>query len=735
MGYLNKNTSGLLDIKLTDSGRQSLSRGKFDISYFQVGDSEVCYGCDGTSINTNQFIFESSYNQQNGSPIPERSKLSVKYPVYINSNSSNTFGIPMEQSQIDSVYNTATPRGFFFSDDTEEFYDFVQLGTAYTVNSSYATTVENFMGTNTVTLTLQNEIAATGVIEPGNFVTFFFSNIISPLTNTSPVLTYKVKTVNYGETTITITVDRKFPNFVNYDELAVVVKAVFYPNTLVPFYDYETPDGYFTSNNFDYETTCDSTGEDVKIWNMNIPWRESVAGTISSSTKGYQDYGSVDYLNSMEYLGYYSNDGQTNSSYTYFVDSLGDRNIVESKDQKCISIIHYSNNTIDNFYGEKFGLRIPDNGDIDTGSAKNFKLEVPTLLWHKNKNGTIGETFYVDPPGFESLNLFTVQNMDSNKSAFMSDPGMRYYDLWDVHANSDGYPNRVGKVWPDLKIITFDDEEIVASMSYKSNRNWTLPAGRLGLVNPNTFNGISESETGVLEGTGQTMWITYRLSNDVNFTNSLHCNYYKYIQGNSTDCPPFSANVTIKFGEEFKFLKTLINSTVLNGFTAQKIEILAQKTNTGSRPLANAWKRIDVTNQISDYDYQNQALTEENLTSTTFQISKIMYDSSPTYDISSDLGLPSLGSDNNELNFGDEFYFYGTVKTDIEATIYVMNFACILGGQQFQRSTNPTATQSTVPEITEIGLYNSNKDLMVIAKLQSPEIRNGVQQYSIKLDF
>ena len=92
---------------MTDSGRQSLSRGKFDISYFQVGDSEVCYGCDGSSINTNQFIFESSYNQQNGSPIPERSKLSVKYPVYINSNSSNTFGIPMEQSQIDSVYNTA----------------------------------------------------------------------------------------------------------------------------------------------------------------------------------------------------------------------------------------------------------------------------------------------------------------------------------------------------------------------------------------------------------------------------------------------------------------------------------------------------------------------------------------------------------------------------------------------------------------------------------------------------
>ena len=36
-------------------------------------------------------------------------------------------------------------------------------------------------------------------------------------------------------------------------------------------------------------------------------------------------------------------------------------------------------------------------------------------------------------------------------------------------------PNRVGKVFPDLQMITIDDQELVASMSYKSNRNWTLP--------------------------------------------------------------------------------------------------------------------------------------------------------------------------------------------------------------------------------------------------------------------
>jgi hypothetical protein len=113
----------------------------------------------------------------------------------------------------------------------------------------------------------------------------------------------------------------------------------------------------------------------------------------------------------------------------------------------------------------------------------------------------------------------------------------------------------------------------------------------------------------------------------------------------------------------------------------------------------------------------------------------VLYDNAPSYNIGTDLGLPTLGSSDSQLNFGDEYYFYGTLKTDIQATIYVMNFACILGGSQFMRSSNPTSDSSTIPEVTEVGLYNSNKDLMVIAKLQSPELRNGVQQYSIKLDF
>ena len=43
MAYIIKNTSGLINTRVTDTGRQKLSEGNFRVAYFQVGDSEVSY--------------------------------------------------------------------------------------------------------------------------------------------------------------------------------------------------------------------------------------------------------------------------------------------------------------------------------------------------------------------------------------------------------------------------------------------------------------------------------------------------------------------------------------------------------------------------------------------------------------------------------------------------------------------------------------------------------------------
>jgi hypothetical protein len=98
------------------------------------------------------------------------------------------------------------------------------------------------------------------------------------------------------------------------------------------------------------------------------------------------------------------------------------------------------------------------------------------------------------------------------------------------------------------------------------------------------------------------------------------------------------------------------------------------------------------------------------------------------------LDIP-LNGEPNLLNFGDEYYFYGNFETDISATIYEMKYLINLNRNQFTNTSNPTWSAGTKSYITEIGLYDQNKDLIVISKLQSPELRQGIQQFVVKLDF
>ena len=98
------------------------------------------------------------------------------------------------------------------------------------------------------------------------------------------------------------------------------------------------------------------------------------------------------------------------------------------------------------------------------------------------------------------------------------------------------------------------------------------------------------------------------------------------------------------------------------------------------------------------------------------------------------ISIPQNGQ-SDILNFGDEYFFYGNLETDIQATIYQMKYLINLSRNQFTDTSNPTWTSGTTSYVSEIGLYDVNKDLIVISKLQSPEIRQGIQQYVVKLDF
>jgi hypothetical protein len=731
MAYIIKNTSALLNTRLTDTGRQKLSKGNFNIAYFQVGDSEVCYTSIPGYNLTQNIILEPGYNGQNSTISPELNKMEIKYPYYVNGTSGGTYGIAVDDSMFYPVYNTAAPRGFF----TGSPYNWsAQTSTAYTINSNYIIDTCLCNG-DVITLSADTCSAASGTPAVNDFVTIFFDGIggCGDITGNFPILTYRILGVSGNQ----IQLDRPIPNFSGMS-CCGNARVLIYPSDMTQLYDMVTPQGYWPASVYNFETLCDLGDTDVKIWNMNIPWSVSPAGVISSLNEDYTKYASAPYLGSKEYFGYQEISGQTffidntfsaETTDSYYYNSFDTIIDVYPNEQKAIAIVHYTNNSIDTFYGEKFALNPYDPDALDqTGFARNFKVHIPWLMWHKSSTANMGETFYVDP-AVGTEDYFQVRYMQSTKNPDMNNPGLRYYHLWDTNLNDDGNPSRVGKVFPDLKTIVFDDDEIIAALSNKSDRNWTLPAPSISLITPNVCD-ANQDDYGILGNDEEYLWVTYRF-NSTGLTSPLHCNYYSKIQGPSLDCNLLRQNVAVRFGNEFPFM----NTCCFQGFNASEFQIIAQLVSgSTTQPSPSAWKLIDFTDQLSATTV-NGLITPSGLTANTFIITYNEYMSAPTYNLDNFIDLPNPTGEPNKLNFGDEYYFYGNIETDVEATIYEMRFLCNLASTQFNATSNPTWTNGDNSYITEVGLFDMNKDLLVISKLQSPVLRQGTQQFAVKMDF
>ena len=732
MAYIIKNTSGLINTRITDVGRRNISQGNFNISYFQIGDSEVAYNSAANYNQTNNNILMPAYNAQNDTGSPQSNKQNVKYPYYLQGSQGNTYGIPYMDSGISEVYNSAGEKGFFGIGGGQGNWS-AQTSSGYTITSNYWVDLSTLDGTNQITIEYDFCNTTSGTPAVNDFITLFIdSNGGCGDFGTINIFTYKIQALSpssgsINEPSYLVTLDRAAPNMPGFVGNG---RALVYPAKMTDLYDTITPKPYWQEDSINFESPCDvSNRENTLVWNMNIPWSVNPAGLFSNNYEGYNQFGSVSYLGTKEYLGYQQPAGQTDTSQVYYYNSFDEKIVVPPTEQKAIAIIHYTNQDIDNVYGEKFATVPfdPQNPTDDTGLARHFRLTIPTLMWHKSSGSSIGETFYIDPPNFDLCKPFYIR---STRNTDMNDPGIRYYHLWDTNVDDNNQLNRIGKVFPDQQTVVIDDQEVIAALSNKANRNWTLPTPKLSLLTPNTCFPNNNTATGIMSGANQTMWVSYRMDN-TGYTESLHCNNYAKILGPTNTTT--SQDIAVRFGPEFPFLNDQWSSSNFTGFSANSMKLICQLTVTGQQPSPTLWKEIDITSELTS-TMVNGYLNMSGITGTTFQISLTDYNSAPTYDLSNYLDLTPLNS-TDILNFGDEYMFYGNIETDISATIYEMRYLVNLNRNQFTNTSNPTWTQGTTSYVTEIGLFDNNKDLVVISKLQSPEVRQGVQQYSIKIDF
>jgi len=660
MSFINSTNSAYVYAKLTNTGRKALAKGALTYNYWVFGDSEIDYGFENqtTSLNTNTIL------------APKDKNPNIKYPIpfQLNGNIFNTLPAinPIELT----ITNVAKTRGFF---------------TGSTVNpqllkGSGNASVNGLLGGKTIFLNITLGTIAVGDLIMIGLKNPTQTNEVSDIpVALTPHLMYTVEATNASTGTATITVDRNLPNF-NGGTGATICKVFVFPGgeSIKTYYGSATTTPYWNKLTLSFESTCGVANDDVPVWNLSIVYTQNIAGIDPTIYAGLDEYDTKTLAGFKEYLNYTS------------ANSL----------QKSIGIVHYSNNSISNFYGESL-------------KSGQFEIKLPTVIWHKNSTPKMGLTLKAK---------VTTQNLttDSSKYGTSSIPFNVKYDYL---VDENDYI--VGKVFYELKLAVIEDEELLAAISYKSNRNWSLPS-----LN-GTFTAASTDSAGLI-GSNQEVYVSYLLANETGYgyATGLHCQNYIKIGRGGTSQNNIRLNLPVN---QLGHMKS--NYFPTGGFTADKFYVLVQKVNVGQKPLPNAWKKINMTSTIQGHVSGN--INSVNLEGSTFTIDLALYNAAPTYVLNDVYQI--AGATENKLNFGDEKFLLGNVDAQIQAVAYKSSFTFTAPSAQFNNSLNPTFNQllNSAIYFSEIGIYNNLKELVAIGKVSRPikKESNGTVLIQLEIDF
>ncbi len=743
MSYINKQTTGLVKVKLTDIGRELLAKGQLTFSQYIIGDSEVDYNyvkgwsqfVPSSGAATGEFLFHLADGDIDGNIYSKvlRPADNQPSPSSYLVDQSGIFEFPLNlQSNVQLIKaiisNEAEDRGFF-SGSTAETCLTAQTSSLF-IKEEGTVDLGNFTGGTFLSgytqgvLTLDTPLTATSV---NDYIMFRFSN--STLGNiTGDSMCQATINTFYNITDIngaTIHVDRELP--ILSGDAGTIITYYTLPggdDPLDTYYGLPSLTAYWNTGTLSFDSSCDICVENIPVWNMNNVWTENFAGLFEELPTNYnphQLFGSEQYTGSKQFLGYNFTPTVTQTSNQLansYIDPF----------QKGISIIHYTNSCISNFYGEMFY--------IDEQTNKLLSIDVP-IMWHRRNEGTgsgttLGMTFVSDTVQKELIgdDNYTLR-AQGGTLPFYSNNTIPYYDLMEASGMTitPDFPLSVGKVFPTLKMLVIDNEELVAAMSYKSNRNYTLPDLAAELV---TSSG--GGCTGCLNA-GHRMYLTYWLNNtgSTTTTPTLPCQRYTVIQNNSNSDMDVAFRIN-NVGELPYMRKVELPTYDGRGFFADQFNLLAQSINPNNvdRPDPSLWRMIDFTSTkitasaststIGSGETINPFLLEnQGYTNTGFLLTGERYEaaSATTFNLGDEISMPS-GSFYDQMTFGDERLFYGNLRTHIGATIYKTLFTINVDGASISSSSNSTYSYGDDRYITEVGILDNSGNLVIVGKLSRP---------------
>ena len=722
MSFLSKNNSEFLSVRITQKGRNYISKGNFNISYFQIGDSEFDYtppfdNLTGLGLIPHQTVF-SPMDKEGG----------VKYPYKIdNSATSTVYGVPIQMSTTDTIRNVMGPAGFVSEYKT---YDSINCTGTIVECTTQSVSISSINGSSSIT------VPSGTSFNNCEFITLVFSQFIGTdpnypiITGGSSSLIYKITSISGN----TLFIDRPTPILTGCTGNAQVIC-----NSCENEYPISTQ----------YNPSCSPADIDpsqqLNPWKMEVVWGNKPIGFDSTvigtgPDESLSGFTSNKHASTKQFLGYTTSSGQTFSNFTggtityptSYYDSYGEQIEVSPEEQRCIAILHYSElgdlkNDPERFF--KYDDYISTN-DIDASALledslgfaitdlEYFEIYIPFIQYHRNNGTTIGA-------------LFTMDTVDYYVNSKIS-PNQRLLFRYLLDENE----NKVGKIFVNNKVVVFDDQELVAILDYKSNRKYTLPAPKVTYLPSDTSSASSFFQGNVQE----TTWVTYMFtySGDTAL-NGLPCNYYtKFSATSGSTFYQIPSNLHVKF--DGNFFSNMLSSNkpcdATSGFIASEFYLLIQKTNLGELPTSLDWKMVNMTSGTTKV---GGLINPSSLVGKSFIVDFNTYDNAPIYDIESFMGL--VPDESNSLvepglpQFGDEQPFPGSIKLVRATDIEKMNFMVNLPSSQFLTTQNPTYITGQTKRITEVALLNENKEVLIIGKVSNPIKRSGTQVFAVKIDF
>ena len=703
MSYIIKNTSPFVSIKLTQTGREQLAQGKLTFSYFAIGDSEINYGREAI-VDANPTNVTLSATSVVMRPFDRQPKLkSFVYPPLTNNYYKPIDGSVMSVAKV-VVNNKATERGFF-----------ELSGSSYITKTDECVYNQLNVTPTTVIFTggTQFNIATNIVTNIGDFVLIKYGPIngdfLTPNANDKPLqnLWYKIQGITVlNSSDSVIEVDRTLPDLTVMTGYTQIY--VYKGGEVADSFGANNTTAYWDSGTLSFDSANNITCSDVPVWNMNNVWCETLAGVTGLTTtnlyEDYTKYGSYAYLGTKNpYLGYLCETTATTET-ALAASCAGPGESYLDDVCKSISILHYTNNTISNLYGEFFYT--------DAINNKYLSIDLPDLMYHRRQGSTASGTTM----GMKFI---------ATGGTFLTTQDIEYIELIEDPAllNSGAIPNVVGRVYPQLKKVVIHNDDIVAAMSYKSNRNWTLPELSATLTSPS-----GGTSTGVLN-TNQTMYMTYVLDNigHTEFTSALPCQTYIKITNNTSS--PKDVSFKINETDMLPYMRKKETTTDGYGFYAHKFKLLYQiVADSVDRPQPSAWKEYDFTTTaitgVSGETINPKLLENQSPLVTGFVLDVLKGNISTTFNLIDLLNLPPNVSP-EKLQFGDERFFYGNLNTYIGATIYKTIFDIKVNTSEYAATTNSTRSIDTTTnppniKMTEVGIYDIDKNLVCIGKLSTP---------------